>query len=482
MFWTLIRREILMNLMTFRFLVAILACLSLVLSSSVVLTSDYTRRLANYNTAITEHHQRNFSARTYSYLSVYLDRPPNPLSIFNQGLDTRTANVVQIQRGKVPYLWKNDYRSTDYDNPFRHLLAELDIVSLFQVLLSLLALVFAYDAITGEREAGTLRLMLANPMSRGFILFSKYVGAMTCLLVPFFVSFLLALLLQLQSGVIPYTNDDALRIGGIFVTTLIYVSTFYLVGLLISSTMHRTATSLIFSVFVWMVFTLLYPNMSLFMVNRFVEIDEKLEQVNREIDQIWEQFDREKREYPDPLASASCRGWRGTDEGRDCREIALEFEPEIPAAKAYYKSLVPLRIRTAETVWQARKQALLNTYIRKSNMAQNTLRFSPAGLYQLTTEAWAGTSLFDIENFFVQARQYRQTVIDYFYDKNAFSSRQWFASDKGTVSWEDLPRFSYQRLSAWDTAARALPDLLLLALLNLLLFFTTFLIFIRQEV
>ena len=479
---TLIQREILMNLLTFRFLVAILVCPSLMLASSAVSTNNYARRLANYNTAIIEHHQQNFSARTYSYLSLYLDRPPNPLSIFNQGLDMRAANTVQIQRGKVPYLWENDYRSTDYDNPFRHLLAELDIVSLFQVLLSLLALVFAYDGITGEREAGTLRLMLANPVSRGLILFSKYVGAMTCLLVPFFVSFLLALLFQLQTGVITYTDDDALRIVGIFGTSLIYVSTFYLIGMLISSTVHRTATSLIFSVFVWMVFTLLYPNVSLFMVNRFVETNERLEQVNREIDQIWERFDREKRKYRYPLASAHCRGWRGADERRDCREIAPELEPEIPAAKAYYGSLVPLRIRTAETVWQARKQSLLITYIRKYNIARNTLRFSPAGLYQLTTKAWSGTSLFDIEDFFTQVRQYRQTVMNYLYDKNAFSSRQWFASDKGAVSWDDMPRFFYRQLSTWDAATRALPDLLLLAIFNLFLFFTTFFIFIRQEV
>ena len=482
MLWTLVCREILTNVMTFRFFVAVIACVSLVLASTVVLTNDYARRLANYNAAVKKHHQSNFSAKTYSYQSLWLDRAPNPLSIFNQGIDKRAANTVRVHRGEVPGLWENIYFSTDYDNPFRHLLAELDLVSIFQILLSLLALVFAYDAIAGEREAGTLRLMLANSVSRGLILFSKYMGAMVSLLSPFLLSFLFALVFQLLSGVTHYTLDDFVRIGGIFTTSLIYVSTFYLIGLLISSATHHTATSLILSIFVWIVFTLIYSNVSLFMVNRLVDTKEKLEQANREIDQIWERFDREKRKYRDPLASANCRGWRGTDEGRDCREIASEFEPEIPDAKAYYQSLVPLRIRTAETVWQARKQTILNTYIRKYNMARNTLRFSPAGLYQLTTEAWAGTSLSDIEDFFVQVRQYRQTVMNYFYDKKAFSSRQWFASDKGTVSWDDMPRFSYQRPSAWDSASRALSDLLVLSILNPVLFLATFVIFIRQEV
>ncbi len=483
--WTLIQREILTNLMTFRFFVAVVACVALVLATTVVLTNDYARRLANYNAAVTKHSQRNFSAKTYSYQSLWLDRAPNPLSIFSQGLDKRAANTLKLARGRVPHLWEDNYFSTDYDNPFRHLLAELDIVAIFQLLLSLLALVFAYDAIAGEREAGTLRLMLANPVSRGTILFSKYVGAMVCLLLPFLLSFLLALLCQMLIGVIQWTVDDYLRIGGIFATSLVYVSTFYLIGLLISSATRHAATSLILSVFVWIVFTLIYPNVSLFMVNRLIKTEEKVEQANRKIEQLWEHFHRERKKQHNPLEGRNplvhSSGWHGTDAGKNCTYIAPEFEPQIPAVKAYYQSVVTRRIQTAEKTWRERKQVLADTYIRKSNIARNALRFSPAGLYQLTTEAWAGTGLRGVEDFFTHMRHYRQTVLNYFDDKKAFSSRQWFASDRGEVRWDDMPRCSYRRPRAVENATQALPDLLLLVVLNPLLFLATFLIFIKKE-
>ncbi len=482
MLWTLTRREILTNLMTFRFCVAVIACLSLVLASTIVLTNDYARRLARYNADVIKHHQSNFSAKTYSYFKPELDKPPNPLSIFNQGLEKRAASSVRILRGEVPYLWKS-HSDSDYDNPFQRLLAELDIVSIFQILLSLLALVFAYDAIAGEREAGTLRLMLANSVSRGLILFSKYMGAMVCLFLPFLLSFLFALVFQLLSGVTHYKFDDFIRIGGIFVASLVYVSTFYLIGLLISSVTRHTATSLILSIFVWIVFTFIYPNVSLFMVNRFVDIEEKLEQTNREIDQIWEQFYREVEQQHDPLEKVRCIGaYARTNRSRDCSYIPPEFEPEIPAAKAYYQFLVPLRIRTGEKIWSVRKHAFAETYLRKYAVARNTLRFSPTGLYQLTTEAWAGTGLFRAEDFFKQARQYRQAVLDYFYGKKAFSSRLWFASDKGNASWDDVPRFSYRPPNVLGNANRALPDLLILFILNPLLFMIAFTVFSRQEI
>ena len=72
-------------------------------------------------------------------------------------------------------------------------------------------------------------------------------------------------------------------------------------------------------------------------------------------------------------------------------------------------------------------------------------------------------------------------LAQYFFDNNAFGSRQWFASDEAAVDWSDLPRFSYQRPNAWVAARQALPDLLLL-LINAILFMGSNLIFVRQEI
>ena len=490
MLWTLIRHELLANIMTFRFLVTVIACMSLVLAGSIVLRDNYERRLASYNEGFQRHQEGNFGGKTYSSFMPHLDRAPNPLSLFNQGLDKRSKNSLQIKIGEVPFLWGNVSRNTGFSNPFRYLLADIDLVSVFQILLSLLALVFAYDAIAGDRENGTLRLILVNPVGRGLIVLAKYSGAMLCLTLPLLMSFLLALLLQLQSNVIDYSTDDFLRIGGIFLTTVVYISTFYLIGLLISSMIRRTATSLIVSMFIWITLTLLYPNVSLFLVNRFIDTEEKTKQANQAIDQILERFYLDEEEAGDPfetepgLKEIQISGSSSyTHLRRNIRHIPDAAEIHIPTVKAYFQKLTAARIRTAATIWRIRENTFSETYIRKSSVARNALRFSPAGLYHLSTEAWAGTDLARMEDFFKAGRQYRETVLAYFYDKKAFGSRQWFTSDKGAVRWDDVPRFSYQPPSVFEDASnRALRDLLLLFLLNPILLMITFAVFSRKEV
>ena len=49
------------------------------------------------------------------------------------------------------------------NNPYLHLFSQIDLVFIFQVVLSLIALLFAYDAIAGDWETGTLRLVLSHP-------------------------------------------------------------------------------------------------------------------------------------------------------------------------------------------------------------------------------------------------------------------------------------------------------------------------------
>ena len=66
MLTTLIRRELLDNLMTFRFAVAVLIMLLLVVANTAVLLKDYEQRLMRYNDAVKMHQQQLQEKKTYS--------------------------------------------------------------------------------------------------------------------------------------------------------------------------------------------------------------------------------------------------------------------------------------------------------------------------------------------------------------------------------------------------------------------------------
>ena len=59
------------------------------------------------------------------------------------------------------------------------------------------------------------------------------------------------------------SSEHFLRLGGILCFTLIYLSLFFTLGLLVSTVVHREATSLVLCLFIWMIWTLWIPRLTL---------------------------------------------------------------------------------------------------------------------------------------------------------------------------------------------------------------------------
>lgn len=491
MFRNLIRQELLSHLMSARFLAAVVITLLLVVANAVVLLEDYERRLARYSQQENTHRQKAQEAKTYSTLKLSVERPPNPLSLFSAGLDKRLGSTFEIYHGSVPMISDGSARSLD--NAFLNLFSKIDLVLIFQVVLSLMALLFAYDAIAGDWENGTLRLVISHPVRRGTILLAKYIGAMVCLLLPVLMSLLMVLILLSTVGSIQLEGADFLRIGGIVLTTTLYLSAFYLIGLLISTATRRTATSLMLCMFLWVALVLVYPNWSRFAITPVGDTRAVRSSSDQQIEQIWEEVDREEAQFlaNSPLegkpqrfnldiiqSSSSSSGRRyGID-----MKLSNPSDPLVPHVQKYHATMGALYIRSAEQIALVRKQTLDRTSLRRAIWHERLMKLSPASLYTFATAAWAGTDLEGMSDFVQAVQGYRRTLIDYFHDKDAFGSRQWFTSDKGAVDWWDLPQFRFARADLSENATRALPELFLLLLINLFLFTATFLIFTKLEV
>ena len=493
---TLIRQELLSHLMSARFFAAVVITLLLVVANSIVLLEDYERRLARHNHQENVHRQKAQEAKTYSTLKLSIERPPNPLSLFSAGLDKRLGSTFEIYHGLVPMI--SDASARSLDNAFLNLFSKIDLVLIFQVVLSLMALLFAYDAVAGDWENGTLRLVISHPVRRGTVLLAKYIGAMVCLLIPVLMSLLMVLILLSTASWIQLGGADFLRIGGIVLTTTIYLSVFYLIGLLISTTTRRTATSLMLCMFLWVALVLVYPNWSRFALTPVSDTRAIRSSADQQIEQIWEAVEREEQRFlaNSPLegkpqkfnldvpssSSFSSRGHLSKRYGINMMELRNSSEPLVPHVQKYYATMGALYIRSAEQIALIRKQTLDSTSLRKAIWHEHLMKLSPASLYTFATSAWAGTDLDGMFDFVQTTQDYRRTIIDYFHDKNAFAGRQWFASDKDAVDWWDLPQFRFTQAGVWDNATRALPELFLLLLTNLVLFTTTFLFFIKIEV
>jgi ABC-type transport system involved in cytochrome c biogenesis permease component len=168
----------------------------------------------------------------------------------------------------------------------------VDWAFIIRYVISFLAIALTYNAISGERESGTLRLLLANPVPRAHVLVAKYLAHLLSLVAAVTVGAVVSLLMLGLSGTILF-NGGLVVICLLFLgATAVYASVFLLLGLAVSAATGRSATSLITLILVWALLIVVIPQTSRFAAlttldplgDTWEEADELVEQANLELE------------------------------------------------------------------------------------------------------------------------------------------------------------------------------------------------------
>lgn len=252
---TIIRKEILSNLLSYKFYVVIMLTAVLVATSFFVMSRDYKERLADYSLI-----------RPKPGEPIALN-PPNPLSMFAKGLDEAMGRSFEIS--PIGAAVRTGQKS---GNAVFDFFPSPDFLYIIRVVLSLVALLFGFDQVSREKEAGTLRLMLANPASRAGVLAGKWLGNFLSLAVPFLLVTMLGAAVLSLDPAIRFSSGQALRLGLILVLTLFYIAFFLSLGILVSSLTRRASSSLVILLFVWTLLVFIIPNLGTLVARQAVEV------------------------------------------------------------------------------------------------------------------------------------------------------------------------------------------------------------------
>jgi len=511
MFLTVVRKELLANILTYKFLTGFILCVVLIVFSSYLLTKSYEERLRNYNDSVKKHQAELRTAMVYSEVRPTLDKQPESLSIFCEGFDGKLGNTVSIRIGEVPREAKGHERR---DNIFL-VSPSLDFVSIVAVILSLFALLASYDAISGENEDGTLRLMLSNAISRDTILMGKYVGGMLSLIPSLLCSFILALLVMQTSPSVALSGADYLRLGLIVGLSLVYISACFCFGLFVSSRTKHSSTSLVFALFFWVMAVFIYPNASNYLAGKLRPIDSQrkvdIQRLNieqefaRKYHDFWE---KHRPSNPWQLATYNSEGvssWHKSDLVTTRMRTINGAKEGMLFGAQMVKWGEKLRIQYADKVFDL-YQRYFRTLSQQASLAQNIARLSPASHYLFASSAIAKTDLKNYLSFLQQARLYREELIQYLYSKDAFGLT-WFTRMKAEqlleaeklkqksreeqipYSWDeiepldlsDCPQFQYVSFGIVESFSLAWLDFVLLFGFNVLFFMAAYLSFLKYE-
>ena len=506
--WLVIQREFVSNVLTSRFMIGFIVCLLSTVVAVFVQIDDYEKRLVGYNTAVRESQSEVENWELYTDISLKVHRKPNPLGIFYIGMETSGVNAVVVEPDKP--IWKRDTPSPGWgettqkigaDNPFLSMFLSVDVVFIFKIVLSALAILFAYNTISGEREDGTLKLVLSNAIPRDTIVLGKYLGGMLSLFPIVVVSLVAALLVAFSSSNIAFDGNDIAHVVLIFAVSLLYVSTWYLLGLLLSIWTREATTTLILSMFIWVVLTSVHANVATFAVTKFSpHKPESEKEIFFQTNQLWDEFRKERddylkrRGYDSPRDTVSWRrdadGRRNTSAGTsssssewfviESYHIGNIGYADVSVLQEFLSYQEPLRI-----VYTDRVEEILNKPAgdreRNRRFANALSRVSFADVYHFAVGALAGTDRERYNDFIESSKTYRREVVEYLKDKKAFSSRAWFSNDQGAADLEGLPVFRYQRLSVSESFSRASVDILILLAWNVVLFMLAYVSFLRYE-
>ena len=493
--WLIIQREFVSNVLTSRFMIGFIVCLISTAAAVFVQVADYEKRLSAYHIVVREHQEEIRTWDTYRQINPKAHRKPNPLSIFNVGTEKSGADMVSI-RLAVP-IWEQQAQKQGSDNPFFSIFLAIDVIFVFKIVLSALAILFAYNTISGEREDGTLKLVLSNPVPRDALVLGKYLGGMLSLLPIILISFSVGLVIAYASPATDFDVSDLGRFVMVLVVSLLYVSICYLLGLLLSVQTKTAATTLILAMFIWGILTIVHSNVATFAVAKFApDKPQPEEEMLQQIGNIWEDF-REERDayilkefgYKHPIHAIRTTG-----------EMSLYMDTRTAGGIGFEEIYTPKPIHKMDTsIYQeilGYQELLRVDYAnkvedilkRRENMSEgnrqfatNVSRISFADTYHFAIGAMTNTDRESYNDFINQSRHYKRQIVDYLTGKEAFSARAWFSSDKGEAELADLPVFQHRYNTFSDSLARASGDIFILLAWNVILFMAAYLSFLRYD-
>jgi ABC-type transport system involved in multi-copper enzyme maturation permease subunit len=255
------RKEALETILSYRFPLFTLICLLLIPLGLFVNQADYAKRVRDYDEQVRLADAAAGALKIQDIMAGTVAikgfRHPAPLSVFTQGFENTLPRYYEFTQDGV-----RPGESVGAADSILSAQGKVDFVFLVQMVISLIALLFASDMISGEKEAGTLRAMLGNSLPRDTLLVGKTGGGFLALWVPFLLSFLIGLALLLPAAFPLFGGDTAVRVLTVFLASSFFILTYFVIGLAVSTVTAKARTSLVAILILWTAFQLIIPKMS----------------------------------------------------------------------------------------------------------------------------------------------------------------------------------------------------------------------------
>lgn len=476
MIWNIVKKEILDILISLRFPLALILMSLLMCVIGIIFREQYKDWSLEYSKGISESYDKLASGCEggVGYLFIYgpgkLYARPSPLGFCGSDegypkVISAGGSVTEVSdiAGGGSYRWKWPWWM-NYDGPsFSRALKgypripPMDWGFIIGVLGGLIGGLFVYDSISEERNSGTLRLMLSNPISRSSVLVGKILGGMIGFLMAVMPGMIFCILLN--STILSFS--DLVRLLLIFALSLLYFLVIVCSGIVVSSITSNPSNSLTLLLLIWSIWAFILPQATSFIMSEVIGEPGQPRKISYQniVMNKWNKRlrDRAGNLKEDPTRNIeTMRQW-----GEFMREFAYALQRD--------------------------RDKDLEERVKQAEKARMWIRLSPSLIYRYAVEGISGTGLSGYKDFVEQARNYREEFLDFLKraDMDDPESPHVFwvieGMSKREVSFDLLPKFEYKRRLSYGIR-EAMMDIGILAALGVLMFLLSYLAFMRADV
>jgi ABC-type transport system involved in multi-copper enzyme maturation permease subunit len=469
MFCRIVRKEILENLLSLRFALSLLLTISLFAAAAFVFVDDHREQLNDYsrrtNANIAGFREQANQLHKVAFYEQHVYSRPTLASLCVEGFEQSLPRHFMFNGFSIELP-----RLMGQSNFALPRFACLDWSFLISLIFSFIALVFTYDSICGERERGTLRLILTGSVPRATVLLGKYAGLMLTLGIPLLLGLLVSLIIVSASQVDIFQAAVWVKVLGIVALSFVYLSIFVLLGLFVSARASRPANCMAALLFVWVILVILVPSLGRIVSDRFSHSAPPTD-LARAMNEAGARVDNDADKYGERAGARS-------PNPKECN----------PPARARYCNA---RAEAINEVVESHH----NRMLAQAFAGRSLTRVSPAVVYRTASEALAGTGMHRCIGLFRQIRQYQVQLREFVIGEDrgdpdslhllfdeAHSVAEWNAISKKPVSFEAVPKFEERDSTLGESLRLAVWDVGLLVLFNLVFFAAAFVSFLRYDV
>jgi ABC-type transport system involved in multi-copper enzyme maturation permease subunit len=482
MFKTIVSKELRENIQDFRFMVAVLLCVIIIPLGFYINGKDYQAKEQNDRESVRIYDESHKTIVDVMRQGAVAFRPSSPLDLLSAGVEHLLPTSIETV-GYITY-WGAQTQfvnSRSLDSPMSFLYGRIDLTFIVAVIMSLLAMLFTYNSVAGEKERRTLSQILANPVPRSTVILAKMTAGSLLIGIIFLLGMMLGLAVLLIMGNAVFS--DAGLFGRFLLgvaVSLLYILVFLNFGLLVSS-LNRSALSAIVSLMsCWVVLFLILPRASVIAakivrpVKSQQVIDMEKSQVRMQMQkEEYQEIGRLQKTMPGVKDMAARDFFANLRKGE---ESAKAFEKKQNEVKDQFRVKCDAELNRIDTLYENQRNL-------QAEIARNISRLSPVSCFIHIMAEISNTGFAEYREWQETKSRFKQLL-----DREISAKMDMIQFGNMSVGGgkidrtAPMPKTEYRPVRLDKVISVVWPDVLVLLIYGILFFAGAYVIFLKYDV